>query len=272
MDLSRRRRAALAGSIAAALLLLTTPGHAQPAPGDYTDDPARPAGRRGERIQQVLDAVNSGERAPIEALVKDAFGGPFREIPARAAPRRARRALRPQPRPGLLRRATLHGRSPEGPGGGDREEPAHRGLAGALVHVRRHAGGAHHRPADPAGAAAEGRPPAPAAHRRPGEGRARRVPRSPGGGGGVLGHGAPGPRRPGGLRGRPRDRRAQPRRADAPRQQAQPGLDGQDVHGGGDRPARGRGQALLPGPRRRSSSAGRAGRRPISRRCASSTC
>ena len=82
MDPSRSRRATLAGSIAAALLLLTTPGVvAQPAPGDYTDDPARPAGRRGERIQQVLDAVNSGERAPIEALVKDAFGGPFREMP-----------------------------------------------------------------------------------------------------------------------------------------------------------------------------------------------
>ena len=81
MDLSRSRRATLAGSIAATLLFLATPGHAQPAPGDYTDDPARPAGRRGERIQQVLDAVNSGERAPIEALVKDAFGGPFREIP-----------------------------------------------------------------------------------------------------------------------------------------------------------------------------------------------
>ena len=54
---------------------------AQPAPGDYTDDTTLPAGRRGERIRQVLDAVNSGDRARVEALVKDAFGGPFREIP-----------------------------------------------------------------------------------------------------------------------------------------------------------------------------------------------
>jgi Beta-lactamase len=29
----------------------------------------------------VLDAVNSGDLARVEALVKDAFGGPFREIP-----------------------------------------------------------------------------------------------------------------------------------------------------------------------------------------------
>jgi hypothetical protein len=29
----------------------------------------------------VLDAVNSGDPARVEALVKDAFGGPFRELP-----------------------------------------------------------------------------------------------------------------------------------------------------------------------------------------------
>jgi CubicO group peptidase (beta-lactamase class C family) len=78
---SRGRRATLPGTIAAALVLLTTPAFAQPAPAQYTDDTARPAGRRGERVQQVLDAVNSGERTAIEALVKDAFGGSFREIP-----------------------------------------------------------------------------------------------------------------------------------------------------------------------------------------------
>jgi CubicO group peptidase (beta-lactamase class C family) len=81
MNRSRGHRATFAGAIAAALLFLTTPAFAQPAPGDYTDDTTRPAGRRGERIQQVLDAVNSGDRAQIEALVKDAFGGPFREMP-----------------------------------------------------------------------------------------------------------------------------------------------------------------------------------------------
>ena len=82
MNRSRRPRATLAGAIAAAILLLaTTPAFAQPAPGDYTDDTTLPAGRRGERIRQVLDAVSSGERARVEALVKDAFGGPFREIP-----------------------------------------------------------------------------------------------------------------------------------------------------------------------------------------------
>jgi CubicO group peptidase (beta-lactamase class C family) len=82
MNRSRGRRATFAGGIAAAtFFLVTATVFAQPAPGEYADDTARPAGRRGERIQQVLDAVNSGDRARIEALVKDAFGGPFREIP-----------------------------------------------------------------------------------------------------------------------------------------------------------------------------------------------
>ncbi len=82
MNRSRRHRATFARAIAAAILLLATaPAFAQQAPGDYTDDTTLPAGRRGERIRQVLDAVDSGDRAQIEALVKDAFGGPFREIP-----------------------------------------------------------------------------------------------------------------------------------------------------------------------------------------------
>jgi CubicO group peptidase (beta-lactamase class C family) len=63
------------------ILLLATAALAQPAPGDYDDDTSLPPGRRGERIQQVLDAVNSGDPTRIEALVKDAFGGAFREIP-----------------------------------------------------------------------------------------------------------------------------------------------------------------------------------------------
>jgi CubicO group peptidase (beta-lactamase class C family) len=69
------------GGVAAALLALATTALAQPAPGDYTDDTALPGGSRGERIREVLEAVNSGERSRIEALVKDAFSGPFREIP-----------------------------------------------------------------------------------------------------------------------------------------------------------------------------------------------
>ena len=82
MNRPRSHRTTLAGAIAAAILLLATaPAFTQQAPGDYTDDTSLPAGRRGERIRQVLDAVNSGERARIESLVKDAFGGPFREIP-----------------------------------------------------------------------------------------------------------------------------------------------------------------------------------------------
>ena len=54
MNRSRRRGATLAGAIAAAILLVATvSAFAQPAPGDYTDDTALPAGRRGERIRQV---------------------------------------------------------------------------------------------------------------------------------------------------------------------------------------------------------------------------
>lgn len=82
MNRSRSHRATFARAIAAAILLLATaPAFAQQAPGDYTDDTTLPSGRRGERVRQVLDAVNSGDPARIEALVKDAFGGPFREIP-----------------------------------------------------------------------------------------------------------------------------------------------------------------------------------------------
>jgi CubicO group peptidase (beta-lactamase class C family) len=82
MNRSRGHRSTLAVGIAAAILLLATArAFAQPAPGEYVDDTTLPAGRRGERIREVLDAVNSGDRTRIEALVKDAFGGPFREMP-----------------------------------------------------------------------------------------------------------------------------------------------------------------------------------------------
>ena len=66
------------------LLLVAVHAGAQPAPTDYTDDTSPPAGRRGERVRQVLDTINSGDPARVEALVKDAFGGRFREIPVDA--------------------------------------------------------------------------------------------------------------------------------------------------------------------------------------------
>jgi len=68
--------AALAEVVLAATLAL-----AQPAPADFTDATGPPSGRRGERIREVLDAVNSGDTGRIETLVKTAFGGPFREMP-----------------------------------------------------------------------------------------------------------------------------------------------------------------------------------------------
>ncbi|HEX9189557.1 MAG TPA: serine hydrolase domain-containing protein, partial [Vicinamibacteria bacterium] len=69
------------GAGALAALVLATTALAQPAPGEYTDDRSLPEGRRGERVRQVLEAVSSGDPARIEALVKDAFGGAFREVP-----------------------------------------------------------------------------------------------------------------------------------------------------------------------------------------------
>ena len=80
MNRSEPRRPVVVAALAAILLLATT-AFTQPAPTDYADETSLPPGRRGERIRQVLDAVNSGDAARIEALVKDAFGGQFREIP-----------------------------------------------------------------------------------------------------------------------------------------------------------------------------------------------
>jgi CubicO group peptidase (beta-lactamase class C family) len=74
------RHLAVQARLAALLLALATVALAQPAP-DYVDEETPPAGRRGERIRQVLDAVSSGEAARVEALVKDAFAGPFADIP-----------------------------------------------------------------------------------------------------------------------------------------------------------------------------------------------
>jgi len=54
---------------------------AQAPPPDYADDTRAPAGRRGERIRQLIDVVNSGDLARVDALVADAFGGPFRDLP-----------------------------------------------------------------------------------------------------------------------------------------------------------------------------------------------
>jgi CubicO group peptidase (beta-lactamase class C family) len=79
MTRSTRRIARVAPALA--LFLLAATAFAQPAPADYTDDTTMPAGRRGERIRQVLDAVDSGETSRIEALVKDAFGGLFGQMP-----------------------------------------------------------------------------------------------------------------------------------------------------------------------------------------------
>jgi CubicO group peptidase (beta-lactamase class C family) len=75
------RPARLVAAFAAVLVLAATAALAQPAAGDYTDDTTLPAGRRGERVRQLLDAVSSGDPSRVEALVKDAFGGRFREIP-----------------------------------------------------------------------------------------------------------------------------------------------------------------------------------------------
>jgi len=52
---------------------------AQPVPADFMDDRSLPAGPRGERIRELLDAVNSGDPARIERLAKS-FAGEFAKI------------------------------------------------------------------------------------------------------------------------------------------------------------------------------------------------
>lgn len=77
MITTRARRAAVLLSV---LALAAVAAAQAPAP-DYADETRLPAGRRGERIRQVIDAVNSGDLARVDALVKDAFGGRFRDLP-----------------------------------------------------------------------------------------------------------------------------------------------------------------------------------------------
>jgi len=76
-----RRLAAATSAAMTLLLVLAIAGTvlAQTTPGDYTDDKALPAGARGERIRAVLEAVNAGEPAGVEALVKTAFATEFRD-------------------------------------------------------------------------------------------------------------------------------------------------------------------------------------------------
>ncbi len=71
-----------AGQIAATLVLAALAALAQPGPNrSLKDEKSLPQGRRGERIRQVLEAVSSGDPARIDALVGDAFGGPFAALP-----------------------------------------------------------------------------------------------------------------------------------------------------------------------------------------------
>jgi hypothetical protein len=121
----RTVRRALATTFAA--LALATTAFAQPA-ADYADETALPAGRRGERIRQLPDAVSSGDPARVEALVKEGFGGPFREIPME-------QHLGASSASTTERGVDFYGvrrYTPPGPGprGRDREEPAHGRVAG----------------------------------------------------------------------------------------------------------------------------------------------
>ena len=72
------RRAAVLLSL---LALAAVVAAAQPPAPDYLDETRLPDGRRGERIRQVLDVVNSGDAGRVDALVKDAFAGRLRELP-----------------------------------------------------------------------------------------------------------------------------------------------------------------------------------------------
>jgi CubicO group peptidase (beta-lactamase class C family) len=78
MTTTRAPRAAVLLSL---LALAAVVAVAQPPAPEYTDETRLPDGRRGERIRQVLDAVNSGDAGRVEALVKDAFAGRLRELP-----------------------------------------------------------------------------------------------------------------------------------------------------------------------------------------------
>jgi CubicO group peptidase (beta-lactamase class C family) len=81
MAMLRARRAFVLASVLVVTAAVTAIGQQQP-PADFADSTSLPSGRRGERIRQTIDAINSGDDRRIEALVTDdAFGGRFRELP-----------------------------------------------------------------------------------------------------------------------------------------------------------------------------------------------
>lgn len=69
--MTRLLRAALA------VLFFAAPLLAQ----DFTDDRALPEGPRGQRVKRLLDALAAPDAAKIDALVREAFGGPFQALP-----------------------------------------------------------------------------------------------------------------------------------------------------------------------------------------------
>jgi CubicO group peptidase (beta-lactamase class C family) len=72
-----RRGAGIALAIVvAALLAGRSPAQAPP---DFTDEAGLPGGKRGERVRQVLEALQSGEGARLEGLVRDVFAPSFRD-------------------------------------------------------------------------------------------------------------------------------------------------------------------------------------------------
>lgn len=75
---------AMAVVVVAGLLLATAHLPAQPArpPADYVDEARMPEGMRGQRIRQLLEAINANDPARIDGLVASAFGGRFAELPA----------------------------------------------------------------------------------------------------------------------------------------------------------------------------------------------
>jgi CubicO group peptidase (beta-lactamase class C family) len=68
--------------VAALLALLLAAGlvAAQPAPPDFTDERTLPAGPRGDRLRELVEAVNANDPARIEAFAKH-FTGEFAKIP-----------------------------------------------------------------------------------------------------------------------------------------------------------------------------------------------
>ena len=61
-------------------LVIAASVSAQPTPSAFTDEPGWPAGPRGARIRQVVDAISSGDRKALEAVVRDVFAPSFRDM------------------------------------------------------------------------------------------------------------------------------------------------------------------------------------------------